>query len=121
MKEDLDAVGGEPILDDGGGVKRGVVPLEKPTLLNQHRPLLPQMLHEDIQDLHNVCGIDSGAPGEDMRIDKTIAVEGSEHQLFCQACLGLGLYWARLPLLDPLLGLFFSSEACDTTPSSHPW
>ncbi len=72
--EDLDDLGGKPILDDGGCVNRGIVPIEKPTLLNQH-PLLPQMPHEDVQDLHNVRGIDSGAPGSNVRVDEALAIE----------------------------------------------
>ncbi len=53
MAEDLAIVGGEPMLDDGGDVNRCIFPMEKPPLLYQDRPLLPQVLHEDIQDLHN--------------------------------------------------------------------
>ncbi len=82
MAEDLDAVGFEPILDDGGGVNRGVVVMEKLTLLNQHRPLLPQMPQEDIQDLRYVLGVDSGAPGDDLRVDEALAVEEGEKHLF---------------------------------------
>ncbi len=66
VAEDLDAVGGEPILDDGSGVNRGVVSIEKPLLLHQHMPLLPQMLHEDIQDLDDIRGVDGGATGDDV-------------------------------------------------------
>jgi hypothetical protein len=53
VAEDLAIVGGEPMLDDGGDVSRGIFPMEKPPLLYQDRPLLPQVLHEDIQDLRN--------------------------------------------------------------------
>jgi hypothetical protein len=41
------------MLDDGGDVNRCIFPMEKPPLLYQDRPLLPQVLHEDIQDLRN--------------------------------------------------------------------
>ncbi len=56
VAEDLDVVGGEPILHDGGGVDRGVVPVEKPMLIGQNRPLLSEMPHEDVEDLHDVRG-----------------------------------------------------------------
>ncbi len=55
-------MGGEPILDYGSGVDRGIVPVEKPTLLSQTRPLLSKMPHEDVEDLHYVRGVDGGAP-----------------------------------------------------------
>ncbi len=106
MAEDLDIVGGEPILHDGGSVDWGVVPVEKPTLLGQNRPLLSEMPHEDVEDLHDVRGVDGGAPRDDMLIDEALAVEEGEQHLFCSARLDLGLYWARLTLLNPLLGLF---------------
>ncbi len=108
VAEDLDVVGGELILHDGGVVDRGVVPVEKPTLLGQNRPLLSEMPHEDVEDLHNVRGVDGGAPRYDMRIDEALAVEEGEQHLFGSACLDLGLYWARLTLLNSLLGLFFA-------------
>jgi hypothetical protein len=94
--------------------------MEKTTLLNQHRPLLPQMPHEDIQDLHYIHGVDGGAPGDNVQMDEALAIEEGEQHLFGSARLDLGLYWAWLPLLDPLLGLF-SSEVCDNTPLSRPW
>ncbi len=106
--EELDVVGSEPILHDGGGVDRGIVPVEKPMLLGQNRPLLSEMPHEDVEDLHDVRGVDGGAPRDDMHIDEALAVEEGEQHLFGSARLDLGLYWARLSLLNPLLGLFFA-------------
>ncbi len=103
MAEDLDVVSSEPILDDSSGVNRGIVTVEKPTLLSQHRPLLPKMPHEDVQDLHKVQGVDGGAPGDDVHIDEALAVEEGEQYLFGPARLDLSLYWARLPLQEPLL------------------
>jgi hypothetical protein len=108
VAEDLDIVAGEPILHDGGGVDWGIVPVEKPTLFSQNGPLLSEMPHEDVEDLHDVRGVDSGAPRDDMRIDEALAVEEGEQHLFCTACLDFGLHWARLTLLNPLLGLFFA-------------
>ncbi len=108
VAEDLDVVGGEPILHDGGGVDWGVVPEEKPTLLGPNGPLLSEMPHEDVEDLHDVRDVEGGAPRDDMRIDEALAVEEGEQHLFCSARLDLGLYWARLTLLNPLLGLFFA-------------
>ncbi len=80
--EDLDVMGNEPILDDGGGVDRGIVPMEKPRLLSHHRPLLSEMPHEDVKDLHDVRGVYGGAPGDDVRIDEALAVEKGEQHLF---------------------------------------
>ncbi len=53
------------------------------------------MLHEDIQDLHDVCHADGGVLGDDVRVDKALA----EQHLFGLAGLDLSLYWARLTLL----------------------
>ncbi len=66
------------------------------------------MPHEDIEDFHDVRGVDGGAPRDDVRIDEALAVEEGKQHLFCSARLHLGLYWARLTLLYPLLGLFFA-------------
>ncbi len=85
---------------------RGVVPMEKPMLLSKYRPLLSEMPHEDVQDLHH--GVDGGAPGDDVHIDEAFADEKGEQHLFGSASLDLGLDWARLSLLNPLLGLFFA-------------
>ncbi len=93
VAEDLAAAGGEPILDDGSGLNRGVIPMKKPPLLHQDRPLLSQVLHEEVQDLHNVCCIDGGAPGDDVRVVKALAVKESEQHLFGPAGMNLSLYW----------------------------
>jgi hypothetical protein len=61
VAEDLDVVGSKPILNDGSNVDRGVVTVEKPMLLSQNWPLLSEMPYEDVQDLHDVHGIDGGA------------------------------------------------------------
>ncbi len=106
--EDLDVVGDEPILDDGGSVDRGIVPMKKLGLLSHHRPLLLEMPHEDVEDLHNVRGVDGGHPRDDMSIDEALAVEEGEQQLFASASLDLCLDWARQSLLDPLLGLLLA-------------
>jgi hypothetical protein len=47
VAEDLDAVGGQPVLVDGSGVNRDIIPVEKPPLLYQDRSLLLHVLHED--------------------------------------------------------------------------
>ncbi len=101
-------MGDETILDDGGGVDRSDVPMEKPRLLSHHRPLLLEMPHEDVEDLHDVRAVDGGAPGDDMHIDKALAVEEGEQHLFALASLDLCLDWARQSLLDPLLGLLLA-------------
>ncbi len=66
VAEDLEAVGGQPILDDGGGVDRGVVPVEKPPLVHQGRSFLLHVFHEDVQDLHDVNRINCGPLGDDV-------------------------------------------------------
>jgi hypothetical protein len=114
VADDLDIVGGEPILYDGGGVDRGIVPVKKPTLLSQHRPLLSKMPHEDVQDFHDVRVVDGGALGDDVRIDEALAFKKGKQHLFGSASLDLGLYWARLSLLNPLLGLFFALRSVVT-------
>ncbi len=40
--EDLGTVGGQPVLDDIGGVNRSIIPEEEPLLFHQDRPLLLQ-------------------------------------------------------------------------------
>jgi hypothetical protein len=40
-----------------------------------------------------------------MHIDEALAVKEGEQHLFGLARLDLSLYWARLSLLNPLLGL----------------
>jgi hypothetical protein len=54
-----------------------------------------------------VHSIESGAPGDDVRVDEALAVKESKQHLLGPAQLDLGLYRAQLPLLDPLLGMFF--------------
>ncbi len=45
---------------------------------------------------------------DNMRIDEALAVKEGEQNLFGSARPDLGLYWAQLSLLNPLLGLFFA-------------
>jgi hypothetical protein len=45
---------------------------------------------------------------DNMCIDEALAVKEGEQHLFGSARLDLGLYWAWLSLLNPLLGLFFA-------------
>ncbi len=112
--------GSEPILDNSGSVNRDVIPMEKPPLLHQDRPLLPQVLHEVAQDLHDVRCVGGGTPGDDMQVDEALAVEEGEQHLFGPAGIDLSLYWARLTLLNPMLGLLFLSEECCSTSLTHP-
>jgi hypothetical protein len=63
---DLETVGGQPILNNGSGVNRGVMPVEIPPLPHQDRPLLLHVLREDAQDLQNVHQVDGGPPGDNV-------------------------------------------------------
>ncbi len=70
---------------------RGIVPMEKPRLLSQHKPLLSGMPQEDVQDLHYVHGVDGGAPGDNVHTDEALAIEKGEQHLFGSATLDLCL------------------------------
>jgi hypothetical protein len=107
VAEDLDAVGGEPILDAGSSVNRGIVLMEKPPLLQQDRPLLPQMHYEDIQDLDNVGRVDSGAPGDDVRVDEALAVKEGQQHLFGPARLTLAFIGPGSPFFIYCWDCFF--------------
>ncbi len=74
LEEYLDTVGGQPILDNGCGVKKVIIPVEKPLLLHQDRPLHLHVLHKNAQDLHDVGRIDNGPPENKMQIDEASAV-----------------------------------------------
>ncbi len=102
-----DLSGSQPILDDGGGVDRSVIPMEEPLLLDHQGPLLPQMLHEAAQGLDDVIRVDGFAPGYDVGVDEPLRVEEGQNHLLRAAGLNLGLYGARLAFFYPLFGLFF--------------
>ncbi len=54
------------------------------------------MFNEDAQGLHNVGHVDSGVPGNDVRVDEAFAAkEGQQHQ-FGLAGMYLGLVLVRL-------------------------
>ncbi len=80
----------------------------KKTLLGQHLwPLLHQRVHEGAQDLHNVTGVDNGAPGLDVGVIQVLVVEECQQNLFCAARVDPCLYGPRLTLLYPLFSLPF--------------
>jgi hypothetical protein len=60
----LDLLVSHPSLNDRSGVHRKYV--KQPLLEHLHKPILPQVLHEDAQDLHHRDGIDLAAPGNNV-------------------------------------------------------
>ncbi len=48
--QNLDAVGGQPVLDNGSGVAWSLIPVTKSLPEHHFRPLDPQMLHEVAQE-----------------------------------------------------------------------
>ncbi len=72
------------------------------------------MFNEDAQDLNNVGCIDNGAPGNNKWVHEALIVQKGQQYWFGLANMDLGLDWARLPLLNPLLGLFFGQRGMIT-------
>jgi hypothetical protein len=105
--QQLDVVGGQPRFDDGSGVDGRIIPVEKPLLGYHLWPLLPQVLHEGAQGLHDVIGIDHGTPGHNVGIDQALVVKKRQQHLFCSAGVNPCLYGPRLTLLYPLFRLLF--------------
>ncbi len=69
-------------MHNSGGVYSSIVLVEKPLPGQPLRPLLPQVLHESAQGLHNVVSIDLHPPGDDVGVDKVPAIEeGLQHLL----------------------------------------
>ncbi len=91
MLEPLDAVGVKPIGDQGGGVHKRVVPVEKPLLGQQLRPFHPQTPPELAQDIDDVGRVESGAPGGDVGVDEAARIEEGENHLLAAAGLHLCL------------------------------
>jgi len=60
---DLDTPGSKPILDNGGRMDRGIIPMQILVLLSRYGPLLLENPHEPAQGLHDVVGIDRGPLG----------------------------------------------------------
>ncbi len=61
IPRDLEVVGGNPSLQYGGEIHRGIFSVEKPLPGHHFQLLLPEYLQEDAQDLHDVDGVDLGA------------------------------------------------------------
>jgi hypothetical protein len=57
MLEPLDAVVGEPLLNDSGSMNWRIVPVEPPFLLNHQRSLLLELLEKVTQGLDNVFAV----------------------------------------------------------------
>ncbi len=103
MLEPLDAVGVEPIGDQGGGVHGRVVPVEKPLLGQQLRPFQPQTPPELAQDIDDIGRVDGGAPGGNVGVDEAARIEEGEHHLLAAAGLHPCLQRPWLALQGPLL------------------
>ena len=63
MRDQLDALRHQELLDDGGGVDGRVVPVEKPVLGRHDGPFLPENDQKPCQGLLDVIGVDSFAAG----------------------------------------------------------
>lgn len=72
--EALDDVGDKPVLDDGGGMDHGDVPVEKPLLRHNYRLLDLENFQEGTQDLHSVDRVDGGAFGYNVGVDEALGV-----------------------------------------------
>ncbi len=103
--KDLDAVDSQLVLNDRGTMDWIIVPVEK----NPGTPSLASWSSAAswrCQELEDVDVIDGGTPGQYVSIDEALSVKQCQQHLFAMAGMDLGLYWARLSLLNSLLGLF---------------
>ncbi len=60
-------------------------------MVDQHRPLVLQPLHEVAQDLDDVDKVDGGAPGHDVHRDEALAIEEGQQHLVCPSGMDPGL------------------------------
>ncbi len=74
VPQHLDIVSGDLVLDTGGRVRRRIVPMKPPQLHCQIRSLFPQMPQKCARDRDNVVDIDRLALGENVGIDKALAI-----------------------------------------------
>ncbi len=102
-----DAVGSQPLLDDGGGVNRAVIPVEKSLQLHQDRPLLLQMFHKETQDLNDLGHVDNGGPGNDVGVDEALAVKEGQQHLFGLAGMDLAFNGPGCPFFNNYWECFF--------------
>ncbi len=103
----LDVVVGDPVFDNGGHVDWRIVPMKPPLLCTQFRSLFPQMPQECGKDRDNVIGIHRLAFGDNVGINKTLAIKKRHDHLFRPTCMDFCLDGPRLTPFYPLLGLSF--------------
>jgi hypothetical protein len=74
-----------------GRVDQSIARVKKPLPGHHRRPLLLKMAHEDAQGLHNVVGVDLDPPGNNLGVDKTLAIKKGHHYLLSEAGLDSSL------------------------------
>ncbi len=77
-------------------MNRGIIPVEKSLPGRHFRPLLPELLQEDAQDLHDVGDVDLGALRNDVRVDEPATAlmgPGFPFSIHCLDCFLVSGVW----------------------------
>ncbi len=98
-------------------VHRGVVPVEHPLPGIQIRPFQAESLEKALQGFDDVVSVDSGTPGNVIRVD--IVIEESEEHLFraARSDLGLNQAWCTLFFIATVSTAFLLWECASTQPT----
>jgi hypothetical protein len=106
--EQLDPVDSHPRYHNSGGVYHSIAPVEKSLLGHHFQLLLPQMLQEGAQGLHNVVCVDLRPHGDIVSVDKAPTIKEGKQHLLGAASLDLNLMGPGFSLLNPLFRLLSS-------------